>query len=622
MEETFRAPGAGLRLAPLALLLLVAVSLHVSALRAPFVGDDFAMLDEVGFRPLPGAVLAPDPTGDAFRPVGRQLHFWLIGHLCGASPVAAHVANLALFLTVLALLAWIAVRLVGPYAAILTVALAGMSYALEVPVLSASGAQYLIALAAALASIVSYANGARQIAAVALFLALLSNEAMVLAPLVAVVASRRPRELFRNSLRQAWPLLAAIGGWLVLWLGALLRHDLSLDDSGPFRWGAVPATFSHLLPVALGLEWKRGAGPALHIGWFGIGTMVVATAAVAWASARRRQGRTNTSSRVERRGPRGIFVGLLWAVGGSLPVILVIPTWSAHQYLFGLCGVWLLLGAWAARQPRWVGPTLVALAGLCSQNTLGLESVATAKDPWIPQSHVNRYSLMQEMQPVAHFAAELKRVRPKLPSGSTLFFSGVPHFWEVGGGRLVRWTYRDSTLRAYDLTVFSLDRTKGHPAYFFRGDGDSLHDLPPAELRDLAVGTLRQRRSGPAHEALMFAVQAEPDDWLSRYWLAWVEWSRGDTTAALGHLEHLGMRPGQGFKWGSSWAEKTLAAGDSLKAIELLRQAVRRQSLDPELHRRLASLARNQPGLEAFAEVEAFAARALERRPRARGPTV
>src|SRR5204863_281398 len=202
----------------------------------------------VGFRPLPGAVLSPDPTGDAFRPVGRQLHFWLVGHLCGASPVAAHVANLGLFLTVLALLAWIAVRLVGPYAAILTVALAGMSYALEVPVLSASGAQYLIALAAALASSVFYVKGARQ------------------------------------------------------------------------------------------------------------------TAAVAWASARRRQGRTNTSSRVERRGPRGIFVGLLWAVGGSLPVILVIPTWSAHQYLFGLCGVWLLLGAWAARQPRWVGPTLVAVA--------------------------------------------------------------------------------------------------------------------------------------------------------------------------------------------------------------------------------------------------------------------
>src|SRR5437867_7480492 len=186
MEETFRAPGAGLRLAPLALLLFVAVSLHVTALRAPFVGDDFAVLDEVGFRPLPGAMLAPDPIGDAFRPVGRQLHFWMIGHLGGASPVAAHAANLALFLTVLALLAWIAVRLVGPYAAILTVALAGMSYALEIPVLSASGAQYLIALAAALVSIVFYANGARQIAAVALSFALLINEALVSPVLVAV----------------------------------------------------------------------------------------------------------------------------------------------------------------------------------------------------------------------------------------------------------------------------------------------------------------------------------------------------------------------------------------------------------------------------------------------------
>src|SRR3989442_1388571 len=126
MNVSFRAPGGG-RFAPLALLFILVASLHLPALRAPFVGDDFEILDGVGFRSLPGALLAPDPQGNAFRPVGRQLHFWFVTHLGGGSPVAAHAANLALFLIALGLPAWVARRLVGPYAATIPVALVGLS---------------------------------------------------------------------------------------------------------------------------------------------------------------------------------------------------------------------------------------------------------------------------------------------------------------------------------------------------------------------------------------------------------------------------------------------------------------------------------------------------------------
>jgi hypothetical protein len=437
---------------------------------------------------------------------------------------------------------------------------------------------------------------------------------VLFAPVIAVVAARRPRERFGDSVRRALPLYAAVGAWGLLFLGALSRHEFAVHP-GPFQWDAIPAAFVHLLQVMLGLEWKAGVGPRLHIAWYAIAVVGLATLAVAWASARRRQSRPATSSHADRSGPHAALVGLLWVAAGTLPVVAMTPTWSAHGYLFPLCGLALLVAAWAARQARWVGPALVAVLALCSQNTRRLDGVATGRNPWAPQSHMSRDALEQDMQPVSRYVAELRRLRPSLPRGSSLFFARVPHFWEAGGGRLVRWAYRDSSLRAYDLSTFSMERARRGSAYFFGLTRDTLREIRPADLRDIAVNTLRRGKSGAAREALMFAAESDPEDWMSRYWLAWIEWSGGDTTAALQHLARLGMRSNQRFEWSGSWAEKTLAAGDSAKTIDLLLKAVRHQPLDYELHRRMAQLAQVRPGYEALGDVEAFAARALARRP-------
>ena len=221
------------------------------------------------------------------------------------------------------------------------------------------------------------------------------------------------------------------------------------------------------------------------------------------------------------------------------------------------------------------------------------------------------------MQPASRYVTELKQLHRQIPPRTTLFFSDVPHFWEAGGGHLVRWAYGDSSLRTYDLSLFSLERVRRGPALFFARDGDALHDLTAADLRDFSIATLRNRNSDAAHEMLQYAVDARPDDWLGRYWLAWVEWSRGDSAKAIDQLARLGMRSTQPFEWEGSWTQKVLVAGDSLQAIQMLTRAMHRQPLDPDIHRRLSALARGHRQYQEVAEAEAYAARVLARKPRA-----
>ena len=89
--------------AVLGLVLLAALWLHAGALRTPFFADDYVFLDQVRHRGLLDVLTGPDPIGNFVRPVGRQLHFWLLARAGGESAAPFHAANLALFLAVLAL---------------------------------------------------------------------------------------------------------------------------------------------------------------------------------------------------------------------------------------------------------------------------------------------------------------------------------------------------------------------------------------------------------------------------------------------------------------------------------------------------------------------------------------
>jgi hypothetical protein len=81
-----------------ALILFAVVALHVVSLTKPFFADDYFFLEQVRGKSLHSALVSPDPLGNFFRPVSRQLYFWTLGNLGNESPVPFHAANLFLFL--------------------------------------------------------------------------------------------------------------------------------------------------------------------------------------------------------------------------------------------------------------------------------------------------------------------------------------------------------------------------------------------------------------------------------------------------------------------------------------------------------------------------------------------
>src|ERR1051325_7059049 len=127
---------------------VAAILTHAASLTAPFFADDWLFLDQV--------LASPDPLGNYFRPLGRQVWFWLLVHVGGERPLVFHVANLACLVAAVVLLALLARRIAGPFAGVVAAAYLAVHYAADVPVLWVSGSQELLSLALGLAALNAY----------------------------------------------------------------------------------------------------------------------------------------------------------------------------------------------------------------------------------------------------------------------------------------------------------------------------------------------------------------------------------------------------------------------------------------------------------------------------------
>ena len=67
----------------LALILLAATWIHAGSLRAPFFADDYLFLDQTRDHSLIATLARPDPIGNYFRPVSRQIWFWIVARATG-----------------------------------------------------------------------------------------------------------------------------------------------------------------------------------------------------------------------------------------------------------------------------------------------------------------------------------------------------------------------------------------------------------------------------------------------------------------------------------------------------------------------------------------------------------
>lgn len=609
-----RAPLLASQWLALALVLFGTVVLYLPALHTAFFADDYLFLDQVRGRSLWDALLAPDPLSNFFRPVSRQLYFWLVAGATHESPFAFRVGNLITLLGVVTLLWALVRRLAGDRAAMFAAAFLALHYCADVPVRWACGSQELLSVLGALAALLLHTSGRRRWAGVAMLFAALSKEVVLLTPVIAIVADRRARESWLDATKRAWPMVVAILLWGLCFLamparraaqGAQVEFDLV---NNPL------AALAHLLQVIPGVEWVPGGRfapwPESWMLLFAIATALVALV-VTWAVTARVAPMATTPDDARRV----IMTASVWVVLAVVPVVAVVSLWSAYYYLFAICGVALLLGGLVARAPVAVAATLFVVLACGSTNGRTLSEFGMGRNPWTSASHINAAYIERSNRVTAGYLASLRRARPTLPPGSTLFFGGLAGnvSFQRGDGPLLRWAYRDTSLKTYYMYGFSKQTVRPGPVMFFVASGDTLLELEPGPdlLLRVAFGLLLSDHVEAAFDALELAEQQQI--WSPRlsYWRAWTLVALGDTARAHRDLERAGFAPIPGAMRERDEILTRFAAGDSLGARSAAMQAMHRHPLDAAAHGLAADIMLILDRHDPDAAIEAFAARVM-----------
>jgi hypothetical protein len=323
--------------------------------------------------------------------------------------------------------------------------------------------------------------------------------------------------------------------------------------------------------------------------------------------------------RVSSQGEKPALLPALagWSLLAALPVAAVAATWSAYYYLFALAGLAALVGWAVHRKPRWIAAVVLVIAGWSAQAARQVDEFASGPGYWTAQSHVNLRYYERATTQVATYLGDLKRQQPRVPATSTFFFSNIPGFiaWQSGDGPLVRWAYRDTSLRSYYLADITAEKARRGPRYFFMGHRDRLVEWQetPGELLAVATGMTLAGREEQAHEVLTLVLDGAPRDTLAHYRLAWLEWAAGDSTRAVERFSRIGMRLDRGPMPGVRRARALWAAGEREAAKFAVGDDLGLHVLDASAHFTLALFLHADGGSEAGIGVfEALAARALE----------
>jgi hypothetical protein len=600
------------------LVLAAALMIYLSSIRAPFFADDYLFLDQARGKSLPAVLAEPDPIGNFYRPVGRQLYFWTMARALGERPAMFHAFGLFAFLACAGLLFAVARALADARAATIAAAFFVVHYAAEVPVRWASGSQDLLAVAGALAAVLLHVRGRSLLAALPLLAALFSKETVLFAPAIAVVAGRRPGESWVHAARRAWPLFAAALAWALVWLArsrrALAGSGVSFDPVGAL------GAFAHLAQVFVGWEWRQADFARWSVDWPSLAATVLVVAAVAIALPTRREGRRSAAGAPRTLATpadarRAWRVGIAWALLATIPIAAVASIWSAYYYLFAMCGAALALGAWASRRRPGLALAALALLGAGSAVGRSLEDFSVLPTPWTGQSHINRFYIERATRQSGRYLASLKRQRPTLPESTTVFFAGLRGNvgFQTADGPLLRWAYRDPTLHSYYVHQFSRHRAGTGPVLLVDVDGDSLKEATAGRGTFGAMAfslALSERLAGARDALAMLRERGHPDP-LSAYFEGWLAWSAGDTAEAKRVFEPGGIRMDAGPTPEIATARAVLAAGDTLGAREIMSVAVTTRGRDPHAHGLFADLVLMTEPRALAALIESLAARTL-----------
>ena len=615
MKRTRSAP----ELLLLGLAVAAAIVLYAPALGTAFFADDYLFLDQVRQKSLAAALATPDPLSNFYRPISRQLYFWTVAGTSGESARVFHIVGLAWFAVLLVLLFGLARRIAGSYAATIATVFVALHYTADVPIRWACGSQELLSVSGALAAVWLYLSGRRGLAAVAMAFAALSKEIVLLTPLIAVVADRRPGEPWLGSAKRAWPLGIGVAVWAAVWVFAPHTRQGAGTEIEFNLWSPI-ATYIHLVQVMFGVEARQNelwrlptVGPPLV-------PLVIAIAAVFLAGAGgrlrglvRAAGEKPSEAVAARR--HAIATGVAWALLATLPVVAVAVLWSAYYYLFAMCGVAIALGAWLSPRPRAWAAVVIAMLAWGSHSARHVQEFATPRSPWTAMSHINKFYIERATRYCERYLEDLMRIQPDLPKSSTLFFAGLKGnvAFQVANGPLMRWAYRDTSVRSYYLNNFTLDKARRGSHFFFIGSRDSLRELEAGDdlYARIAFTMLVNDSPAGARDALVLDLERHPADARSTYWMAWCRLALGEVDAARRELERAGYTLSVGPAPEIAEATAIARRGDIAGGLALMRPALHRHALDPGAHALLADLLLIANPEDPAGPVEAFAVRVL-----------
>jgi hypothetical protein len=421
-----------------ALLGLGLVALFWSCRGAPLgtaVADDYTFLYRLRFqRPLDPF----DSMGAAYywRPFSRQLYFSAVGGWLLAAPIGAAVINTLVLVVLTLTLYRVARRGMPPPVAAAIAAFPIVSEPARVLIGWPSGAQHLLASAAAALALHEALAGRRITAGLAALAGVLSHElAGLVLPVLPLIAWSRSRDT-RETLR--WTAVAAAVATLwAIGYAVAFRHGVGLPHGtgAGYPFGQLGGLFGRAVAGALNLEDL----PAVPHHDLAVVYAVLFAAGFALIVRRR--------VRVRLRERAGVLaVGLAGFVVGVLPLALV-QDWNAWRAWIPALAFGLTATAFLGLASPWLAGGFVALrlTGLLLAATAPPTVLAAAPET-VSQMSFPRLARLQRT--VESTRRELVPHVPRLRPGGKVRYWWIPRLAEFGfqGPYAVRVWYGDTTL--------------------------------------------------------------------------------------------------------------------------------------------------------------------------------
>jgi hypothetical protein len=454
---------------------LCTVILAWSVLGWPFLWDDFDFLGRV--RNLRLTDLLPDPSIVFYRPISREIYFWVVDHVLFASPLAAHILNAGIICAIIALLMSFVRTLSGERPALLSGILLACSASLPLVIGWASAGQDLLS---ALFIVVSLQLQLRRrviLAALALAAAMLSKETGIAGvPAVALLAvvrtDRSRREITRTLLVSAIVVLAwvAVQPWT---RSVLLGADPASPSMHRYLIRDVPILPALVQGVLITANFPWIVQPPTWPSHLLFPTLIV-SALIYLLLTPSSPIVPSLSSKSNSR--TVIVVGLaMFAVSIAITSV-ALGGWSPHYVCIPAIGLSMMAGPVLARASR-IGVILATVVYLW----LGIGLRGNPIDPIVP-TEPNFGETARAMRKVER---GFKALRPTLPAGSNVYVSVQA---QQSGG-IYRHLYRFQPLRVWyreeNLWVLDPNRRKEklpHEFLFWIDRNLSVYEINLADL--------------------------------------------------------------------------------------------------------------------------------------------